>query len=156
MPALTAEPPSIKRKSFLFTTSLHWLEGRSGFLRSEGKLGFRVTTPPEFRGEASTWSPEHLFVGAIETCLMLTFAGVAQKEGLTFGAYMSEADGVLEWNDGSYSFTVVTIRPAITVSNHLDVDLARKVLQRAHAGCLVANSLKTEVRIEASFNVMPR
>lgn len=156
MSAVITEPPNVRRKSFLFTTSLNWLEGRSAFLRSEGKLGFRVTTPPEFRGEASTWSPEHLFVGAIETCLMLTFAGVAQKDGLSFAGYTSEADGVLEWDNGTYRFTVVTIRPSIVVTNHLDVDRARKALEHAHASCLIANSLHTEVRVDPSFSVVPR
>jgi len=146
----------VPRRSFAFKSGLHWLEGRSAFVRADGCLGFKVTPPPEFRGDPGSWSPELLFVAAVDSCLMLTFAGLAQKEGLRFAGYTSSAEGTLEWIDYSYRFTRVTLRPAIAVTNEMDLPLARRVLERAHAACLVSNSLRTEVEIEPVFSLVAR
>jgi organic hydroperoxide reductase OsmC/OhrA len=153
---ITSEPPVVTRRSYEFKTGSHWLEGHSAFVRADGRLGFKVSTPPEFRGDPGAWSPEMLFVTAVDSCLMLTFANLAQKEGLRFAGYSSTAEGHLEWIDYSYRFTRVTVRPAIAVTNELDVALARRVLERAHAACLVANSLRTEVVIEPAFSLVSR
>lgn len=143
-PQTTAPRP----KTFHFSTGLDWLSGRAALLRGEGKLEFRVAPPPEFRGEPNVWSPEHLFVAAIDTCLLMTFAGLSEKNGLQLVSYRSEAEGLLEWVEGSYRFTAVTVRPEITVRDEAAVARARDLLERAHATCLIANSLRTVVTVE--------
>lgn len=152
---MNANPPTARR-SFTFQTGLHWLEGRNVFLRADGRLGFKVSAPPEFRGDANAWSPELLFVAAVDSCLMLTFANLAQKEGLRFAGYTSGAEGVLEWIDYGYRFTRVIVRPTVAVTNEMDVALARRVLERAHAACLVTNSLRADVEIEPSITLVAR
>lgn len=138
-------------KSFRFTTALEWIGGRAALLRDEGRLEFRVAPPPEFRGEANTWSPEHLLVAALDSCLMITFAGLAEKEGLAFLAYTSAADGTLEWQDGGYRFTAFTLRPSIAVASADEVERARALLERAHATCLVAASLAGRITVEPAI-----
>ncbi len=42
-----------------------------------------VATPPEFpKGIAGIWSPEHLLVAAVSSCLMTTFLAVAENSKL--------------------------------------------------------------------------
>lgn len=44
---------------------------------------FRSSTlPPEFGGPERTWSPEHLFVAAVSSCLMTTFRAIAEMSEL--------------------------------------------------------------------------
>ena len=135
-------------KSFTYRTSLDHVFGRTGVALCEGKPELRVASPPEFKGEPGIWTPEDLFVSAIEVCLMLTFAGIAEKRGLRFARYESSAEGFLEWGEISYRFTRVVVKPRITVGDAQSVALAREVIERAHQTCLVANSVTSEVAVE--------
>jgi organic hydroperoxide reductase OsmC/OhrA len=82
---------------------------------------------------------------------MLTFLAVAAKRKLTLDSYHDEAVGVLEKNaQGQLAITRVTLRPQIAWSPGITVsadDLA-KLHHDAHAGCFIANSVKTEVTVE--------
>ncbi|HEX3071917.1 MAG TPA: OsmC family protein [Thermoanaerobaculia bacterium] len=147
------QPPRIKPKSFTYKTAVAEVEGRSASLRSEGKPSLRVASPPEFKGTAGVWTPEDFFVAAIEVCLMLTFVGVAEKNGLTFANYESKAEGLLEWDHQSYRFTRVVVRPAITLFDEHSIVAAHETLERAHATCLVAKSVSCEVVVEPVFSV---
>lgn len=145
---------AIKPKSFTYHTSVARVEGRSADLHAEGKPLLRVSSPPEFKGEAGLWSPEDLFVAAVEVCLMLTFVGIAEKRGLKFASYESRAEGLLEWKEGSYRFTRVVVSPTIVCFDEQSIPVARDILERAHSTCLVANSVSCEVTIEPALTVI--
>jgi organic hydroperoxide reductase OsmC/OhrA len=149
----TLAPPRIRPKSFIFRTNLSDVKGRRATLFSEGKPSLTVSSPPELKGEPGLWTPEDFFVAAIEVCLMLTFAGIAEKRGLAFVAYESAAEGLLEWKEQSYQFTRVVVSPIITLSDEASLAAAREIIERAHATCLVANSVNSEVIVEAQFRV---
>jgi len=65
-------------KSFHYKARTTWSSARRGILSAAEKANIVVGSPPEFRGEASNWSPEELLVGSLNTCLMLTFLSLAQ------------------------------------------------------------------------------
>src|SRR5581483_8695907 len=46
---------------------------RLGQVHANGLPAVTFSTPPEFKGEAGFWTPEHLFVASAEACLMATF-----------------------------------------------------------------------------------
>ncbi|MBX7152380.1 OsmC family protein [bacterium] len=139
---------SKKYKSFTYQTQLHWLENRAGKLGSEGKPEFRVASPPEFKGEASVWTPEDLFVAAVDTCTMTTFLAFASRKQLHIVAYSSHAEGLLEFTDGGYQFTKIVIRPEIIVQSSEAIPDVEKLIHDAHDNCLIARSIKPKVTIE--------
>jgi organic hydroperoxide reductase OsmC/OhrA len=141
-----------KFKSFTYATGLEWVENRTGTLKSTGKPEIRVASPPEFKGESGVWTPEDLFVAAIEICTMTTFLSFAQRKGLPLRSYRSSAEGLLEFVDGKYRFTRVVVRPLITVADESAVPLARTVLDESHHHCLIANSVQSEVLLEPEFS----
>jgi organic hydroperoxide reductase OsmC/OhrA len=112
-----------------------------------------VNAPPEFKGEPGYWTPEELFVASVESCLMLTIVGIAERGNVPIVSYASSADGLLEWRDGSYEFTRIVVRPTITVSHPDAVAALRAVVDRAHRSCLVANSIRSSVLIEPTIVV---
>ena len=140
-------------KSFTYRTSVVNVSGRAGELRSEGKPSLKVASPPEFKGHAGVWTPEDLFVASVEICLMLTFVGVAEKLGVRFASYESDAEGSLVWEQASYRFVTVTVRPRIVVHDDATLVSAHEALERAHRTCLVANSLRCEVLVEPAITV---
>ena len=132
-----------------YQTSVQWSTRRKGKLATEGMPSIEVATPPEFPGgHPGIWSPEHLFVGAAEVCLMTTFLSIAEKSKLEFLNYVSEAVGTLEKTESGFQVTKIIIRPVVTVSHEADIDRAVKLLEKAEKHCLISNSMKTEVGIE--------
>ncbi|HXH40830.1 MAG TPA: OsmC family protein [Thermoanaerobaculia bacterium] len=149
----TLAPPRIRPKPFTYHTNLNDVKGRMATLFSEGKPPLTVSSPPEFKGVPGIWTPEDFFVAAIEVCLMLTFVGLAEKRGLAFAGYESAAEGLLEWNEKSYQFTRVVVSPVITLPDEASFAAAGEVIEKAHATCLVANSVSCEVLVKPVFRV---
>jgi organic hydroperoxide reductase OsmC/OhrA len=148
MTAVADAEPTTKFKSFTYRTTLDQVVSRTAVSHSQGKPALPVASPPEFRGQTGMWTPEELFVASIEVCLMLTFVGIADKKGLRFASYESAAEGLLEWQQFSYRFTRVVIRPCIVVQNDHSLAAAREAIERAHETCLVANSVRCEVIVD--------
>ena len=100
--------------------------------------------PPTARG-AHGVDPEQAFVAALSSCHMLWFLHLACQKKLVVERYRDEAVGVLE---GSW-IPRVTLRPAVTFSGKPPTEAEHHALhERAHERCFIANSVKTEVRVE--------
>ena len=141
----------VQFKSFVYRTSVDNVRGRSAVLHSGNKPALAVSAPLEFKGDPALWNPEDLFVASIEVCLMLTFVGIAERKGLAFVSYSSTAEGLLEWEEDSYVFTRVVIRPEIVLPPETSATDAREVLERAHRTCLVARSTRSTIVIEPTI-----
>jgi organic hydroperoxide reductase OsmC/OhrA len=138
-------------KTFTYKTSTSWTEGKSGTLSAEGKPVLKITSPPEFRGEAGMWTPEDMFVGAVEVCHMATFMSFAAKKQIPIISYRSHANGVLEFVDGDYRFTRIVIFPTIVVaSSTLEADV-HLTLREAQRHCLVTNSIASIVEVNPTL-----
>ncbi|HLW21758.1 MAG TPA: OsmC family protein [Sphaerochaetaceae bacterium] len=138
-----------------YRTQVQWSTQRKGKLSSAGFPTIEIATPPDFPGgHAGIWSPEHLFVGAAEICLMTTFLSLAEKTKLDFHNYVSEAEGILEKAEGGLQITKISIRPSIVVATSEDTDKALKLIEKAERYCLISNSMKTEVSIEPTVTVL--
>jgi peroxiredoxin-like protein len=149
----TAEPAA-RYKAFRYRTRMEWRGGRAGDLASEGKPGFRVASPPEFKGEAGVWTPEDLLVAAVNGCTMTTFVAFSQRLALPVQSYECDAEGTLEFAEGSYRFTGVTLRPRIVVSDPSALPQVEKALADAHRSCIISNSIRGKVVLEPTFEVL--
>lgn len=138
----------VRSKVYLYQTTVRWTEQRKGVISCAGKPEVEVATPPEFKGHEGIWSPEDLFVASANVCLMTTFLAVAERAGLAFLAYESEAEGRLESVEGKFQFTAITIKPTITVESDADTGKAKELIEKAEANCLISNSMKATVTLE--------
>jgi len=124
-------------------------------LSAVGKPSIVVGSPPEFKGEPGVWAPEELLVGSLNTCMMLTFLTLAQRQGLTPVGYESEAEGLLDNVEGKYHITEVTIRPRVTLKSETELELARKNMESVEAHCFIANSINARITLTPEFVVAP-
>ena len=74
-----------------YEVNLEWKEDRKGLLSSPILTHeIEVATPPEFpKGMAGIWSPEHLFVAAVNSCLMTSFLAIAENSKFEFISFKS-------------------------------------------------------------------
>ena len=110
------------------------------------KLDFSV--PPEFGGEGGMWTPEHLLLGAVASCYVATFRGIAEKSNLEFQAIEISVEGVIEKKDGGLRFTRILLHPKASICREEDRTRAAKLLDKAEQGCLIARSLSAEIQMQ--------
>ncbi len=138
----------IRSRSYTYRTAVKWTGRRMGVASSPGKPDVQVATPPEFKGHEGIWSPEDLFVAAVNVCLMTTFLALAERAGLPLAGYESEAEGRLEMVDGKFQVTAITLRPKVALGPGGDGGKVGELLAKAEANCLISNSIKSRVVLE--------
>jgi len=132
-----------------YETEVRWESEMRGEVRSGDRATIAVGAPPDFQGTAEVWSPEHLTVAAVNTCMMLTFITIAKNSKLSFEAYTAVASGILEKVEGrGMVITKITVRPRITLKAGADRAKAERVLRMTEKGCFISNSLQAEVKLE--------
>ena len=142
----------VRSKVYTYRTAVKWTEQKKGVITCGGKPEIQVATPPEFKGHEGIWSPEDLFVASVNVCVMTTFLAVAERAGLAFLSYESEAEGRLELVEGKFQVTAIVLRPRIMLQPGGDPTKAKEVIEKAEANCLISNSIKTRVSLEATIN----
>jgi organic hydroperoxide reductase OsmC/OhrA len=145
------QQPIKKFKTFTYHSGVEWKSERQGLLRSEGKPDISVSSPPEFKGIPGVWTPEDLFVAAVEICQMSTFLAFGIRKGIPLKSYKSSAEGLLENVDGKYRFTRITVKPEIVVEQSWTKEQVEELVHAAHENCLIGNSISAEVLVEPTI-----
>lgn len=145
---------AITRKTFTYQTSCRWTNGRSGLMSSPDKADLAVSSPPEFKGDPSKWSPEELLVAAVESCTMATFLAYAERWELPIEGYFSSAEGLMEWIGDTYRFSRITVSPTIVIGAGASTEEAFEVLKAAKPHCFISNSLSAEVWFEPTVETI--
>ncbi|MEM7383796.1 MAG: OsmC family protein [Verrucomicrobiota bacterium] len=113
---------------------------------------FEASAAASFLGNPALVDPEDAMVASLSSCHMLTLLAVATKKKYVIEDYTDKAVGFLEKNDdGKLALTRVILRPRITFSGDQQPDEAAlaQLHDIAHRECFIANSVKTEVTVEA-------
>src|SRR6266487_3091832 len=130
-----------------YEVKVNWKKDRKGILCSRAlQSKIEVATPPEFpNGIAGVWTPEHLLVAAVNSCLMTTFLAIAENSRFNFINFESRADGKLEKVDGKYMISEVVLTPLLTIAHDADKEKAIRLLEKSEAACLISNSVKSRI-----------
>jgi peroxiredoxin-like protein len=139
-----------------YQVKVNWKKDRKGILSSpylQAKID--VATPPEFpKGIPGVWSPEHLLVAAVNSCLMATFLAIAENSKFEFINFESNASGRLERVDGNYMITEITLSPIVSIADPEEKEKAERLLQKAEAACIISNSIKSKIIFKTQVKVL--
>lgn len=129
------------------------LEGRGsgGVLLAPPRPLLLGGAPAEFGGSDEWWSPEHLLLASASLCVKATFDALARLKHLGVKSYHASARAVLDRTPSGPAFTSIRIAVELEVAPQ-DRERARTLLEKAKQHCIVANSLKVEVQLEATVN----
>ncbi len=139
--------------TFFYDTKVEWSEGRKGGLSSDGFPFIEVATPPEFKGVPGIWTPEHLFVSAVNICLMTTFLAIAENSFLSFTSYSCSGKGKLEKVEGKFMISEIELQPKIIVKREKDKEKALRIIEKSEKACLISNSIKSNVILKPEISV---
>ena len=134
----------------LYRVALESEGAKGGTLRSPDALPpLPVASPPQFGGPPGVWSPEHLFVASVASCLMTTFRAIAEMSGLDIVEYTDSASGKLvKGDDRLYSITEVTLRPRVVIADPRQVGKAERLIEKAEKACLISRSVAAVIHLE--------
>ena len=137
----------------VYTTTVTWTGGHRGHLSCSNGHETDFSAPPQLQGEAGVLTPEDAFVAAVNTCFQMMFLWAAERFKLGLVSYRCVAEGhVKEFLDQTSIFEKVILHPEIVV-NGCDERRVRVALQSARRYSLIAESVKSEVVIEATITV---
>ncbi len=138
---------------YSYETEVEWAIGKKASLRSSDLPTLQVAPPPEFHGEPGVWTPEHLYVAAVNACFAMTFLGVAEFSKFEFSGFSSKATGKVDKINGSgYEVTEIVLKPTLVVRDARDIERATRLLEKAERNCLISKSIKTAIRMEPEIN----
>jgi organic hydroperoxide reductase OsmC/OhrA len=149
----------------LHTANVRWERGEQPFLDNRYSRAHRwrfdggaevagssspdVVAPP--MSDPKAVDPEEAFIASLSSCHMLWFLSLAAARGFRVDRYVDDAEGTMAKNAaGKRAITQVTLRPAVQFSGEKMPTPAEieGLHHKAHEECFIANSVKTEVRVE--------
>jgi organic hydroperoxide reductase OsmC/OhrA len=147
-----------------YTAVVEWsLEGefargrysRAHVIRFDGGIEIRGSSSPSvvplpFSVEDAV-DPEEMFIAALSSCHMLSFLDIARRAGFMIEHYKDAAEGTMtKGENGRSSITQVVLRPTIAFKGKPPSPAELDALHHeAHDVCFIANSVKTQVRVES-------
>jgi organic hydroperoxide reductase OsmC/OhrA len=137
----------MRSKVFTYRAELRWQGGREASVASGERPQLPVAPPEDFPdGRADRWSPEHLFLGALESCTMLSFLAHCDHNDLEVLEYAAAATGAIERRDEDhrYAFTHVDVVVNVRMAPG-QAAAARGLTGKAERDCFVTASTTAQV-----------
>lgn len=93
--------------------------------------------------------PEEAFIGALASCHMMAFLAIVAKRKYIVTQYSDTPEGTLgNMANGSTGVSEVTLAPRVSFDGKQpSTEQLHKLHQMAHKACYIANSVKTDIRL---------
>jgi organic hydroperoxide reductase OsmC/OhrA len=144
-----------------YHTTVTWTGEHRGRIAMGNGPEMAFSAPPDAQGHPGVLTPEDAFVAAANTCVMMMFLWAAERFRLELQSYDCRAEGTkLIELDRTESFTHLRLWPRIRIGAGAErpevVEArARRALQSAQKYSLVANSVKSEIVVEPTIEIVP-
>jgi organic hydroperoxide reductase OsmC/OhrA len=105
---------------------------------------------PDWRGNDLNINPEQTLAASLSSCHMMTFLALAAKMNWPVLSYKDRAIATLGKNSkGLMSVIKIQLTPKVEFSKNFTVEPneMKKIQDRAHRYCFIANSLSEEVKV---------
>jgi organic hydroperoxide reductase OsmC/OhrA len=112
-----------------------------------------LSADPQFRGDPALINPEQLLVLAASSCQLLSFLAVATRAGIDVLDYEDDAVGFMSEAAKPMRINRIRLSPTIRVGAGTDPDTVLRLVDQAHDECYIANSLTSEVVVDATVDV---
>tara|TARA_Y100000992_G_scaffold169203_1_gene113679 strand:- start:669 stop:1118 length:450 start_codon:yes stop_codon:yes gene_type:complete len=114
------------------------------------KIKITADSAPDWRGNEINCNPEQTLAASLSSCHLMTFLALAAKMKWPVISYKDKAIATLGKNSkGQMSVIKLELNPKVEFSKKFIVDPneMKKVQDRAHRYCFIANSLSDEVKV---------
>lgn len=147
-------------KTTVYHTTVQWKGEHWGHIVMGNGPEMPFSAPPDAQGHPDVFTPEDAFVAAINTCVMMMFIWATERFKLALQSYECRAEGTkLIELDRTEIFTEVKLWPHVRVAANGEKPIVieariKKALQSAQKYSLVANSVKSDVVVEPTIEII--
>ncbi|MCP3102919.1 OsmC family protein [Myxococcus sp. K15C18031901] len=127
---------------------------RNAVASTGNKPELLVSAASGYGGDDSRWNPEDLLGASLANCHLLTFLALARKLRLDVRAYEDEVTVFLETVEKVKRVGRIRLSPRIRVAPGTDVEKVREMFFKAHKYCFIGQSLKAEVEMVPTIEVL--
>ncbi len=137
-----------------YHTTVTWKGEHRGYLVCGNGAEMDFSAPPDAHGHTGVMTPEDAFVAAANTCVMMMFLWACERFKIPLVSYECYGEGtkVIEL-DRTELFTEIVLRPRVCI-RPCEEGRVRRAFESAQKYSLVANSIKSQVRIEPTITVV--
>ena len=147
-------------KTAVYNTTVEWKGEHWGHIVMGNGPEMDFSAPPDAQGHPDVFTPEDAYVAAINTCIMMMFLWAAKRFKLDLQSFECRAEGtkVIEL-DRTEIFREVKLWPQIRVAANgakpqVIERRIHRALQSAQKYSLIANSVKSDVVLEPTIEIM--
>jgi organic hydroperoxide reductase OsmC/OhrA len=151
---------ALDKGTAVYHTTVEWQGEHRGHIVMGNGPAMDFSAPPDAHGHEGVLTPEDAFVASVNTCIMMMFVWAAERFRLDLQSYTCRAEGtkLIELNRTEI-FADVKLWPQIVIAagdeNPDKVEArTRRALKAAEKYSLVANSVKSEIVIEPSIEIV--
>lgn len=113
----------------------------------DGKIPIKLSADPAFRGNASKYNPEELFLISISSCHMLWFLHLCADNNIVISEYFDTPQATMEIEEnGSGQFNEVILNIRVKLDSNHTIGLLKELNKKANSMCFIANSLNFDVK----------
>jgi organic hydroperoxide reductase OsmC/OhrA len=147
-------------RTAIYNATVNWKGEHWGHIVMGNGPEMDFSAPPDAQGHPGVFTPEDAFVAAANTCIMMMFIWATERLKLDLHSYECRAEGTkLIELDRTEIFTHLRFWPQIRAGaqgqDPSKVEArVRRALQSAQKYSLVANSVKSEIIIEPSIEII--
>jgi organic hydroperoxide reductase OsmC/OhrA len=138
-----------------YEVNLKWTGKTKGILSSTIlPKEVEMETPLEYSsGTEGMWTPEHLLIAKINSCLMSAFLTIAENSSLDFISYESKSICTVEIIRGKYFLIEIVLKPKVVIPYSQKQEKVKHILEMSKNVCLISNAIKTPVRLDPEIIV---
>ena len=138
-----------------YEVNLKWTGKTKGILSSTIlPKEIEMETPPDYsNGTEGMWTPEHLLIAKINSCLMSTFLTIAENSSLEFISYESKSICTVEIIRGKYFIIEIVLKPKVIIPYSQKPERVKHILEMSKNVCLISNAIKTPIRLDPEIIV---
>jgi organic hydroperoxide reductase OsmC/OhrA len=143
-----------------YHTTVNWTGEHWGHIVLGNGPEMDFSAPPDAQGHPGVFTPEDAFVAAANTCIMMMFIWATERFKLNLISYECRVEGTkLIELDRTELFTHLRFWPKIKISTGTEdrsvVEArTRRALQSAQKYSLVANSVKSQIIVEPTIELV--
>ena len=147
-------------KTAVYHTTVQWRGEHWGHLFMGNGPEMPFSAPPDAQGHPDVFTPEDAFVAAVNTCIMMMFIWATERFKLNLQSYECRAEGTkLIELDRTEIFSEVRLWPHICIAAddtkpEVIETRIKKALQSAQKYSLIANSVKSDIVIEPTVEII--
>jgi organic hydroperoxide reductase OsmC/OhrA len=99
------------------------------------------------------WSPEHLLLTSINSCLMTAFLTTAENSNIQIISFESSSSCTIEAIKGKDTITKIILKPKVVIPYFQNPERVRYILEMSKNSCLILNTLKANIQLDPEVSI---